>query len=148
MFYLAHPVAGDVANNLAAARRWLKWAHTAIPPRFPGHDVAVIAPWITDCEIYDDSVPTERAAGMARNLATITRCHGILLCGGRISSGMQVELDGAKGQGLVHILDLTWMGTEPYQGALCSIGDCFHTAIASWGGQVACAIHEHELRTP
>lgn len=103
--YLAHPVAGDVPGNLARAKRWLRWVEER-------HSVAVCAPWITACEVWDDADPEQREAGMQRNFAVLARCHEIWLVGGRISPGMARERDFAE---LLEIPahDLTHLGEEP-----------------------------------
>jgi hypothetical protein len=84
--YLAHPVSGDVPGNLARAKRWVRWIESTYP------DVAVVAPWIVACEIWDDADPAQREAGMMRDLAVIGRCDELWLVGGRLSAGMEIEM--------------------------------------------------------
>ena len=98
--YLAHPVAGDVESNLERAKRWMKWVETHHP------SFAVIADWIIECQIWDDSNPEHRAAGFRRNLAIIERCDELWLVGPRVSSGMAKERDHALRFGL-RVRDLT-----------------------------------------
>lgn len=105
--YLAHPVGGDVLANLARAKRWVRWLEETHVPH-----VAINAQWITECEIWDDSDPQQRANGMARDREIMIRCDLIILCGGKISDGMAGELRDAKLAGL-GVMDLTHLGEEP-----------------------------------
>lgn len=108
VFYLCHPVGGDVPANVSRAKLWIRWLHGAIP------DGVVIAPWILDLEVLPlrDDVPAERERGLERCGAVARRCTGVLLAGGRISTGMQREASEAYFAG-VRIYDLTDLGTEP-----------------------------------
>ncbi len=90
MFYMAHPVAGDVYGNIVKAKGWLRLLQDAYP-----RDAVFIAPWITDVELYDDSNPFMRAAGLRRCMAVIERCDGLVLAGTVVSSGMAEERDWA-----------------------------------------------------
>lgn len=85
LIYMAHPVAGDVAANIASAKKWLR----RLQDMYPAHDF--IAPWITDVEIYDDSKPIYREAGLQRCERVIARCDALVLVGDRISEGMKRE---------------------------------------------------------
>ncbi len=108
LIYLAHPVSGDVPGNLARAKRWLKWACLSFP------DDEVIAPWITECEIFDDADPEQREQGLQRCERVVERCHVLILVGGRISSGMQREADAARAARYrTRVIDLTHLGDEP-----------------------------------
>lgn len=112
VWYLAHPVgAADragVAANLARAGRWLAWLLAHEP------DTAVTAPWLATmlAGVQDDCNPEHRARGMRDNLAVASAMDGIVLVGGRISSGMQSELDAVTAAGGC-VSDLTWLGEEP-----------------------------------
>ncbi len=99
MVYMAHPVAGDVAANLAKAKQWLRALQDANPT------TVIIAPWITSCEIYDDD-PEQRAAGILRSCYAIEKCSAIILVGGGISVGMEIEMECAIRAG-VFVYDLT-----------------------------------------
>lgn len=103
--YLAHPVSGETSP--ARALRWLAWAAAQTP------DVAVIAPWLAHiCAGADDSDPAMRARYLEHDLRVVRRCDAIILCGGRVSSGMQLEMTEAIAVG-VRVLDLTNLGDEP-----------------------------------
>lgn len=110
--YLAHPVGAPdrfaVDANLARAGRWLRWLLEMET------DVAIIAPWLATmlAGVQDDMNPEHRRRGMRDNLATVARCSGIVLVGGRVSSGMGDELDVAIGSG-VWVSSLTLLGDEP-----------------------------------
>ncbi len=105
--YMCHPVGGDVEANLARAKLWLKWLTESRE-----RPTAVIAPWITECEIWDDSNPSDREIGLSRCRAVIERCDEVYLVGGRISGGMDMERRHAVYHQLT-VIDLTHMGTLP-----------------------------------
>lgn len=104
IWYMAHPVGGDVLANLSRAKRWLAWLQAQMPI-----DVVVIAPWITAIEVgADDGDPAQRERGLRGDCALVRRCDGVFLVGGRISEGMARE---AKYARATH--DLTFLGDEP-----------------------------------
>jgi DNA-directed RNA polymerase subunit RPC12/RpoP len=106
VIYMAHPVSGDVPGNIERAKRWVRYLEEQFP-------VAVVASWITECEIWDDDNPEHRAAGLARDLAVLSRCEELWLVGLRISTGMAMERDHAIKKGL-SVRDLTGEGSvEP-----------------------------------
>ena len=106
VWYMAHPVSGDVPANLARALRWLRWLSITRP------EATYIAPWIPAVMVGDDSDPVQRAKGLADDIAVVKRCDGIVLVGGRISTGMAIE-QGAALVANLPILDLTHLGDEP-----------------------------------
>jgi hypothetical protein len=89
LFFVSHPVAGRVDSNLMAAMRW-----------------------VVDVMTGNDADPVRREKGLLDCERIVARCDGIVLCGGRISSGMQRELNVALKYGLL-IADLTSLGAEP-----------------------------------
>jgi len=105
--YLAHPVsAPDQAGidaNLANARAWLKFLVDST-------SWAVSAPWMPYVEALAEATYRER--GLADDLAMLERHDLIVLVGGRISSGMELERGRAYDCGL-RIVDLTSMGASP-----------------------------------
>lgn len=109
VLYLAHPVsapnAAGIAENLARARRWLRWLvdHTA-------H--AICCPWLPYVEVLPDDSDANRARGLRDDLAILERCDAIVLCGGRLSSGMSLEKMHALSHGL-KVADLLTFGREP-----------------------------------
>jgi hypothetical protein len=106
VIYLCHPVSGDVENNLARARRWLRWVYDTQP------GVTVLCQWILDCEVLDDDNPEHRATGLQHDFTIIERCDETWAVGGRVSGGMGMEIEHGLRHG-VPFLDLSKMGDEP-----------------------------------
>lgn len=98
--YMAHPVGGDVKNNLAEARLWVRHLEETNP------DIAISASWITECEIWDDTDPVQRAAGMRRNMAILAKCDELWAVGPRVSKGMLQEMIFATSKG-IKVSDMT-----------------------------------------
>jgi hypothetical protein len=77
--------------NLQRALRWLAWLRKSFP------ETTFIAPWIATITSLDgDDSPELREAGLVDDCAVVERCDGIVLCGGRISSGMRREMEHGK----------------------------------------------------
>lgn len=86
VFYVAHPLAGDLAKNLANAKVWLRWLRTTFP------ETTFIAPWISSIDSgADDNDPNAREQGLLDACAVLGLIDGIVLCSGLYSSGMQRE---------------------------------------------------------
>ena len=84
LYYVAHPVAGDVAQNARRARQWLAWLMDGEPA------VAFTAPWLPYVDAFlerfggmDDAGSPFRDRCMLDNRVVVARCDGIVLCGGR-----------------------------------------------------------------
>lgn len=90
--YIAHPVSGNVEENLAAAKQWVAWA--------AGQGVSPVASYIPLCEVLDDADPANRELGMRCDFAVIERCDEVWLCGGYVSKGMRAEADHAERHGI------------------------------------------------
>lgn len=106
LLFLSHPVAGDVPGNLRRALRWLAYLTAT-------RTESIIAPWIAGLMAgEDDSDPKQRERGLQTCVETVRRCDGIILVGGRISSGMRRELDAVRETG-GRVIDLTHLGAEP-----------------------------------
>jgi hypothetical protein len=88
--YLAHPLSGDWEANIADTRLWVRAALDA--GYFP------CAPYLMTEGVLHDS--TDRELGMAFDLALLSRCDAVWLCGERISAGMQQECDEAERLGI------------------------------------------------
>lgn len=105
--YLCHPVGAEsvvgINANLARARRWLKALVDAT-------DWSIVVSWMPYVEALDEAGYRER--GLADDLAVIERCNGVVLVGGRVSSGMALERDHALAVNLP-VFDLTGLGDEP-----------------------------------
>lgn len=107
VYYVAHPVAGDVEGNINKALRWLAWL------RKNDKTVVYTAPWIPYLLAGDDdNDPELREQGLLDDIELATRCNGIVLVGGRVSSGMARERDAVIAAGL-EVVDMTHMGSEP-----------------------------------
>ena len=107
IFYVAAPVSGDVTANMERALRWLKWLRNS--------DTAntYICPWIAALlSGEDDADPQARERGLVDCETVAMRCDGIVLVGGRISSGMERERQAAL-FALGSVRDLTHLGAEP-----------------------------------
>lgn len=77
-----------IRANIDRALSWLSWLRRS----FPG--TTFIAPWIAAIQSgEDDADPAQREAGLVDCCAVVERCDGIVLVGGRISSGMQREAE-------------------------------------------------------
>lgn len=82
------PIAFLINANIQRAMERLSWLRRSF------QETTFIAPWIVDIlSGADDSDPAQREAGMQGNFAVIERCDGVVLCGPRISSGMQREME-------------------------------------------------------
>jgi hypothetical protein len=101
--YVAHPVGGDVANNLRRARAWYKFLTEGNPW------ISFQCQWLIDCELWDDADPAAREQGLKRCLANVEGCHELWLVGPRISDGMARERQHAKAFGL-KVVDYTHAG--------------------------------------
>jgi hypothetical protein len=101
--YAVDPTASALKDNLARAMRWLSWLRRT----FPG--VTFIAPWIAAVLVgADDSDPRQREAGLVDADAVVPLCTGVVLVGGRVSSGMARERGKARRD-----VDLIRLGVEP-----------------------------------
>lgn len=92
--YFAHPVVGDaagktpdeiaaiVAANLQRAHRWLGWLVPLLP------DVAIRCSWLGYVASLPET-PELRERGLRDDDSEVATCTGIVLCGGRLSSGMR-----------------------------------------------------------
>jgi len=109
IFYVAHAVSGDVDANVKRALGWLRYLRHADPAN------TFIAPWIAAIlSGEDDNDPTARERGLVDCETVAARCDGIVLVGGRVSSGMARERDAVLRAG-GDVRDLTPMGEEPPQ---------------------------------
>lgn len=80
------PIEGETfEGNIARAKRWYRQLCLAFP------SAAFTAPWILNCEMFDESEENRRA-GMERNAEWIRRCDELFLVGPRVSSGMKAEV--------------------------------------------------------
>lgn len=103
-------------RNVQRALRWLAWLRKSFL------ETTFIAPWIASVLAgADDADPAQREAGFVDDCAVVERCDGIVLCGGRICSGMQREMEHwiRFCEGRLNPFgwyDLTAIGSEPPTG--------------------------------
>lgn len=86
--YICSPFSGDVESNVAAARRYSRFAVDKgyIP----------IAPHLLFPQFLDDNDPVERELGLFFGNAIMSKCAEVWVFGSRISSGMEAEIKRAK----------------------------------------------------
>lgn len=100
--YTAHPISGDVENNLNSIALIVRQINLTEP------DVVPFAPYYADCEALFDGVRSERDRGIKNNVEIFRR--GIIdelrLYGERISPGMRAEIHLARKLG-IKILAMT-----------------------------------------
>jgi hypothetical protein len=86
--YMAHPISGDVPANVMRAKRWLAWLSRRYPDR------AFVAPYIDWIEAGDeDGDPDQRERGLQRCCSVAARCEEFWAVGGRLSAGMNREVE-------------------------------------------------------
>jgi len=94
--YIAHPIGGDVENNLKDLARIIR----AINLKY--HDVVPLAPYYADIIALYDSIPSERERGIKNDMAILE--SGIFkelwLTGEKISYGMSQEIEKSKELGI------------------------------------------------
>ena len=86
--YICSPYAGDVAGNVAAARRYSRYAvdRGFIP----------IAPHLLFPQFMEDNDPRERELGMFFGNVLMGKCAEVWVFGRKISPGMQMEISRAQ----------------------------------------------------
>lgn len=94
--YIAHPISGNVSDNLDAIRDIARHINLYEP------DVVPFAPYYLDCHCLDDSVPEERERGIKNNVALLKKgfVDELRLYGPRISKGMLEEIKLAYSLGI------------------------------------------------
>ena len=100
--YVAHQLGPDGPQreaNRARASRWEAW----IAQTF---QVATIASWITLSGQWSET-QENRDLGLKIDCRLIEVCGFIFLTGGRVSPGMQIEMEHAIARG-VRVIDLNW----------------------------------------
>jgi hypothetical protein len=94
-----------VRDNLDSALSWLRWL-------VGNTDWAISAPWIPYVQALNDATSSHRERGLRDDCAMAARCDGIILVGGRISSGMEREWNAVKDRD-GWVLDLLHLGPTP-----------------------------------
>lgn len=86
--YIAHPIGGDVINNLDKVKEIARQINLTEPETVP------FAPYFLDCFALHDEIPEERARGIKNDtyLLEFGFVDELRLYGDRISSGMHAEI--------------------------------------------------------
>ena len=94
--YIAHPVGGDVDNNLEKIQGIVRQVNLFYP------DVVPFASYVVDCMAMNDAHPEERERGIANNIALFHKgfIDELWLYGDRISAGMREEIKLAESLGI------------------------------------------------
>lgn len=110
LVYIAAPVSpkdGEtIQSNLHRAKRWLRHMMLSYP------NITPVAPWITTCEVLDDTNPEDRARGIQMNETMISRCESVWMVGPRVSAGMLAEAELARRFG-IPVFSYLHHGAEP-----------------------------------
>lgn len=94
--YIAHPIGGDVGDNLMLVRDIIRNINLTEP------DVVPFCSWYADVRAMDDNVIEERRRGMKNNEFLLRKgfVDELHLYGPRISSGMDAEIAIAMEMGI------------------------------------------------
>lgn len=117
LIYVASPFSGDVERNVGYAKQACRKVMES------GH--AFFAPHLIYPSMLNDEVPEERQLGIEMGLAMLSRCDELWVFGGRISAGMQAEIQEAQRIGIPILrMDLGEELTEPYPYGLEMMNPC------------------------
>lgn len=89
LIYMAHPIkpieGETIAENIHSA---IYYYHELVKA-----DIAVVAPYLLPLwsQWEDDNEPDTRERALKRGEIVVSRCDGVVLCGPRVSEGMQRE---------------------------------------------------------
>lgn len=89
VFYVAHPVSGDAIGNCMKVVRWVKWLTEHDPTR------VYIAPWVAEVLAFPSATPEVYERALQDDEEVIAHLDGIIMVGGKVSSGMKREWDRA-----------------------------------------------------
>lgn len=92
LIYVASPLRGNYEKNMAKARQYCKYVANR------GH--IPYAPHLLFTQFMDDTIPEERAAGIAMGKEMLKRCDELWVFGEVISEGMASEIELAKELGI------------------------------------------------
>jgi hypothetical protein len=103
IIYIAHKISGNVTANLENIRQIVRDINIHCP------EIVPFAPYWLDCHALDDNVPSERERGIKNDTELIKRgfIDEMWLCGDRISSGMQHEINLAESLGIKVVSHIT-----------------------------------------
>lgn len=87
--YIAHPIGGNVEENLADLRRIIRIINLR------NHDIVAFVPYYADVVSLNDNIPAERERGIKNDMEILRRLRKhideLWLTGNRISDGMKAE---------------------------------------------------------
>lgn len=88
--YIAHPVSGNVEENVIKILALCKKYHTA--------KVFPFAPYLVSLQYLDDNVPKDREKGVKANIELFERgfIDELWVCGYKVSRGMEKEIELAE----------------------------------------------------
>lgn len=92
IIYVAHPVSGDVKANCDKVCQWLRWLTQVDPSRI------YIAPWVGEvlAHLDLDPIPADfYDRVLSDDEEVVRKLDGIILTGGKMSTGMKRELAAA-----------------------------------------------------
>ena len=92
LVYIASPYAGDIENNVEAAKEYCRAAME--------EGVTPVAPHLLYPQFLDDSDPMQRSLGTHAGPELLARCDELWVCGPDISPGMKREIQFAEALGL------------------------------------------------
>lgn len=87
--YIAHPVGGDIENNIAKIINIIREINLLT------EDVVPFAPYLPDLFALHDEIPEERERGIKNDIELFNRnfIDELRLYGNKISSGMKAEIE-------------------------------------------------------
>lgn len=88
IIYIAHPISGNIPENIAKVESIMKGILTTMP------EVTPIAPYLNYLRCLDDNVPAQRERGMKANMEVLESglVEELWLYGDKISQGMWDEI--------------------------------------------------------
>ena len=90
--FICSPFAGDIENNVKAARRYCRFAvETGFIP---------FAPHLLFPQFLDDTDPKERELGLFFGIALKSKCAEVWVFGETVSVGMAKEIEKAEKRGM------------------------------------------------
>ena len=90
--FICSPFAGDIENNVKAARRYCRFAvETGFIP---------FAPHLLFPQFLDDTDPKERELGLFFGIALMSKCAEVWVFGETVSVGMAKEIEKAEKRGM------------------------------------------------
>lgn len=108
--YLAHPIGGQVLQNLEKVKSIARQINLQEPDTVP------FVPYFIDCHCLDDGVIVERLRGIKNNVELMQRgfIDELRLYGDKISSGMQAEIQLAHKLG-IKIVPMTYATKSQFE---------------------------------